>query len=101
MEYDEQQKDLLMDLAKTYIWWKTPEEAMLFPTRIMAQVMNIGDYSDVQKMVHSVGKDKLREVIKNAEIGQFNARSWHYWNYRLGLATIDTMPDMPSRRFGA
>lgn len=32
----------LRDLAKKYIWWMTPEQAMENPKRVMAQVMNLG-----------------------------------------------------------
>ena len=31
--------DLLENLARKYIWWKTPEEAVARPERIVAQVM--------------------------------------------------------------
>ena len=51
----------------------------------MAQVMDIGDYLDVQELAKAVGEDALREVIVHAQAGQFNERSWAYWNYRLGL----------------
>ena len=90
--------ELLKRLAKRYVWWKTPEEAVKYPRLVVARVMNIGDYDDVQVLVKSVGDDYLREVIAQAEIGQFNARSWHYWHYRLGLAKYDEVPPMPKRR---
>ena len=92
-------RDVLKRLASKYIWWKTPDEAMAMPERIIAQVMNIGDYADVQQLAHQIGEDKLREVITHAQAGQFNLRSWSYWNYRLGLADINHVPPMPSRKF--
>jgi len=61
--------------------------------------MNIGDYADVQVLAKSVGDDVLREVLSHAEAGQFNARSWAYWHYRLGLADVDDVPALPRRRF--
>lgn len=91
-------ESLLKALARKYVWWKTPDEALEFPKRILAQVMNMGDYDDVQAMVNCFGDDALREVIANAEIGQFNARSWHYWHYRLGLAAPEQVPPMPERK---
>jgi len=36
----------LKQFAAKYIWWKTPEEAVARPERVIAQVMNIGDYDD-------------------------------------------------------
>ncbi|MCA7889040.1 hypothetical protein LGM58_38325 [Burkholderia contaminans] len=91
---------LLSQLAAKYIWWKTPDEAMSTPDRVVAQVMNIGDYEDVQALANALGDDALRRVISHAEIGQFDARSWAYWHYRLGLARPGQVPPQPKRRLG-
>ena len=90
----------LKPFARKYIWWKTPEEAVAMPTRVIAQVMNIGDYADVMALTHRVGDDVLREVLIHAEAGQFTARSWTFWHYRSGLADVDSiMPPMRTRKF--
>lgn len=89
----------LKPLAGKYVWWKTPDEALLTPERVIAQVMNIGDYADVQALAKLLGDGILREVLSNAEAGQFTARSWAYWHYRLGLASVDHLPPLPTRRF--
>lgn len=89
----------LEQLASKYVWWKSPEEALAMPERVIAQVMNIGDYTDVQALATEVGEDALRTVLKHAEAGQFNERSWAYWHYRLGLAEVDQVPALPARRF--
>lgn len=91
--------ELLKRLARKYIWWKTPDEAMKMPDHVIAQVMNIGDFDDVQSLASQVGDDVLREVLVNAEAGKFNERSWSYWHYRLGMAKFDNVPPMPTRRF--
>jgi hypothetical protein len=67
------------------------------PERVAAQVMNIGDYDDVQTLATLVGDEYLRAVLRQAEIGQFTPRSWAYWHYRLGLAAPDHVPAMPER----
>jgi len=92
-------RHVLKCLASKYIWWKTPDEAADIPERVIAQVMNIGDYADVQLLAHEAGDDVLRAVIAHAQAGQFNPRSWAYWHYRLGLASIDQVPPLPLRRF--
>lgn len=69
------------------------------PERVIAQVMNIGDYSDVQALVSQVGDELLREVLMHAQAGQFNERSWAYWHYRLGLSSVDHVPALPVRSF--
>jgi hypothetical protein len=92
-------QESLKPLASKYIWWKTPEEAVAMPERVIAQVMNIGDYSDVQLLVSQVGDEVLRKVLTHAEAGQFNERFWAYWHYRLGLSSVDHVPALPVRRF--
>lgn len=69
------------------------------PERVAAQVMNIGDYDDVQALATLVGDDYLPAVLRLGEIGQFTSRSWAYWHYRLGLASPDRVPPMPARTF--
>jgi hypothetical protein len=91
--------EALKPFASKYIWWKTPEEAVAMPERVIAQVMNIGDYADVQALASQVGDEVLREVLMHAQAGQFNARSWAYWHYRLGLSSVDQVPALPMRRF--
>src|SRR5579863_10378545 len=94
-------QEALKRLAAKYIWWKTLDEAVAMPARVVAQVMNIGDYDDVQAPAHQVGDDYLRNVLDDAEIGQFNQRPWVYGHYRLGLAAPGRVPPLPARRFGS
>jgi hypothetical protein len=97
---DAQALACLETLAARYVWWKTPEEAMLYPDRVAAQVMNLGTFDDLTEMVEATGEDYLREVLQRSEAGQLNARSWHYWHYRLGLAEygVRPVPPMPVRK---
>lgn len=92
-------KELLKHFASKYIWWETPDEAVAIPQRVIAQVMNIGDYDDIQSLAALVGNSVLCDVLRQAEAGQFDERSWMYWHYRLDLATIDTVPPLPVRKF--
>jgi len=85
--------------ARKYIWWKSSNDAILFPQRVIAQVMNIGDYDDLQKLANLIGDEALRDALLQAEAGQFNDRSWAYWHYRLGLADHQTLPPLPIRKF--
>ena len=92
--------EALEDFARKYVWWKTPAEAAEMPERVIAQVMNIGAYDDVQALANVVGEECLRDVLTRAEIGQFTERSWAYWHYRLGLASPSKVPPMPKRSLG-
>jgi hypothetical protein len=87
-----------MRYSKKYIWWKTPEEAVKMPERVVAQVMDIGDYEDVQALADMVEDEYLRHVIANAEPGMFSEKSWTYWHYRLGLSKPGQVPPVPQRR---
>ena len=89
--------ELMLELARRYVWWLTPAEAMDYPARVAAQVMNIGVFQDATRLAEAVGDDCLRAVVRSAEAGQFNARSWHYWHYRLGLAKPGHVPPLPVR----
>lgn len=90
----------LRSLVGRYIWWKTPDEAMRYPNRVAAQVMNLGTWDDWVAMWDTVGDEYLRSVLQHAEAGQLDARSWHYWHYRLGLAEYPgrPVPPMPIRK---
>lgn len=88
-------------MAAKYVWWKAPDEAARQPERVVAQVMNIGDYDDVQMLIAQVGEEYLREVLAHAEIGQYSGRSWFYWHYRLGLAAPGQVPAQPRKRIAA
>lgn len=91
---------LLRTLASQYIWWMHPEEALGFPARIVAQVMNIGVFEDVRRLHETLGDDILRRIVTGAEAGWFNERSWHFWHYRLNLAVLDQVPPLPVRQIG-
>ena len=90
----------LRTLAARYVWRKTPDEAMEYPDRVEAQVMNLGTIEDLTEMVEDTGEDCLRGVLQRAEAGQLEARSWHYWHYRLGSAEYGKrpVPPMPVRK---
>lgn len=92
-------REALKPFAGKYVWWKTPDEAVAMPERVIAQVMDIGDYGDVQALARQVGDDVLRDVLIHAQAGQFGHRSWAYWHYRLGLATAGNVPPLPERKF--
>ncbi len=95
----------LKGLAARYIWWKTPDEAIAAPRRVIARVMDIGDYGDVQRLASLVGDDALSEALTEAEPGWFSPRSWVYsilglLRHRLCLAVPGEDPPAPWRSFG-
>ncbi len=89
--------------ARTYLWWKTPEEILRDePSRLVAQVMDVGTYEDVLALERLLGPQLLRAVLVRAQAGWLRPRSWAFWHYRLGLvAPGEPPPPLPARRIGA
>ena len=84
-------------IVARYVWWESPAEAEAYPERVLARVMRMGDFWDVEKVARQVGDETLRDIVTHAEAGWFDARSWHYWHYRLGLSDIGAVPPLPLR----
>ena len=40
----------LTTLASKYIWWKNAGDPSLTPQRLLAQIMDIGDFANVQRV---------------------------------------------------
>lgn len=94
------ERNALQPFARKYVWWKAPIDAVAMPERVIAQVMDIGDWADVRVLESMVGQPKLCDVLTHAEAGQFHARSWVFWHYRLGLSALEQAPPLPTRQFG-
>jgi hypothetical protein len=88
----------LLELAKRYIWWVVPEEAMEYPQRVIARIMDMGTFEDIHELVSIVGEDSLRQALQKAEAGQFRPRSWSYWQYLLNGLTDNILPPLPVRK---
>ena len=88
----------LQPLAARYVWWKSADDALRYPERVVAQVMNLGAFEDLQLLDLIVSEDDLRSVLIRAKAGEFNPRSWHYWHYRLGLSRPGEVPPLPIRK---
>jgi hypothetical protein len=87
----------LVELAKRYAWWLVPEEAMEYPQRVIARIMDMGTFEDIHELVSIVGEDSLRQALQKAEAGQFRPRSWSYWQYLLNGLADSTLPPLPIR----
>ena len=81
-----------------YVWWKSPDEALRYPERLIARVMDRGTTEDVFALMECVGRDRMRHVLENAEVGEFDAKSWAYWHYMLMDIPLGHVPPMPTRR---
>jgi hypothetical protein len=87
----------LRRMARRYVWWLPPADALKRPHLVAAQVMELGDYDDVVRMESVLGRDALAAALRRAEPGRFSAPSWTFWHYRLGLARSGRVPPLPKR----
>ena len=86
----------LREAASRCLWFKSPEEAVDFPEQLAAHIMTYGGTADIDALHEQLDFDGIRNALDNAPAGVFDARSWAYWNVKVGR--YDT-PPMPVRRF--
>lgn len=55
---------MLLLFAKKYLWWQTPEEAVVHPERVLAAAMNIGSLEDYQALYRVFGAETLTSVLE-------------------------------------
>jgi hypothetical protein len=96
----DQELALLQPLAARLIWWQSPEQSLRHPDRVIAQVMELGDFDSVLQLRQVLGDHRLAAVLQRAQPGWFSPRSWTYWQLKLGLATSGMVPPLPQRHFG-
>lgn len=87
----------LLAAARRIVWFKPPEEALDNPIELIAYAMKHSTDQDMALLLDQVGVDGLREAIDNAPPGIIDARSWAYWNARIGRVPA---PPAPQRRLG-
>ena len=87
----------LRRMARKYVWWLSPADALKRPHLVAAQVMELGDYDDVVRMESALGRAALAAALRGAGPGRFSAPSWTFWHYRLGLARPGRVPPPPQR----
>jgi hypothetical protein len=89
----------LLPFVRKYLWWWDSERPIDDAHRVIAQVMDIGTFEDVQELRTLAGDDALREALIAAKPGEFSPRSWNYWHLMLEVADLDDVPPLPSRRY--
>lgn len=88
----------IFKLARKYVWWKQPEDALKDQNHFLAQIMTYGTAEDSFWLLKQWGEEPFIKALQNPPVGVFNGRSWHFWHYRLGLAKdVDEVPPLPKR----
>lgn len=85
-----------LDVARRVIWFEPPEQALSDPIRFMAYAMTYARHEDMQVIRRHVCDDEFRAALDQAPPGIIDARSWAYWNSKLGRYPP---PPRPVRRF--
>lgn len=83
--------------ATRIIWFEPPAQALSDPVRFMAYAMTYAMHEEIQVLRRYVSDDDFRDALDHAPPGIIDARSWAYWNSKMGRYPP---PPLPVRRFG-
>jgi hypothetical protein len=86
--------DILVELARRYVWWQPPAETLARPNLLLCQLMQLGTAEDVRRARDLLGDDVFRAALRAAPPGILDAKSWNFW-HRVLLG--QPPPPQPSR----
>jgi hypothetical protein len=86
--------DVLLELARRYVWWLPPTEALARPHLLLCQLMQLGTAEDVGLARGLVGDDAFRDALRSAPPGVLDAKSWNFWH----LVLLGQPPPPPPSR---
>ncbi|HEX5325114.1 MAG TPA: hypothetical protein VFW75_00460 [Acetobacteraceae bacterium] len=84
-------------VARRLVWFEAPAEALADPIRLMAYAMASATHEDMKVLRRYVSDDDFRQALDQAPPGIIDARSWAYWNSRMGRYPP---PPLPRRHLG-
>lgn len=97
---DPQRARLLHELATRYLWWERGRVSELSARRVVAQIMDVGEYDDIERAIDLFGEAVFLDALAHAQAGWFRPRSWSYWHLRLRLrAPGESSPPLPTRSY--
>jgi hypothetical protein len=67
---------VLLELARRYVWWHTPEQTLTRQDHFLCQLMQLGTAQDVRTARSLRGDDEFRAALRSALPGVLDARSW-------------------------
>lgn len=85
----------ILEIARRVVWFEPPEQALADPIRFMAYAMSHARHEDMKVIRRYVSDEELQEALEHAPPGIIDARSWAYWNNKMGRYPA---PPMPARR---
>jgi hypothetical protein len=88
-------KEVARALARRYVWWQAPDEALGHLPKLLQQIMTLGTPEDYAAAVKLWGREAFREALIAAPPGALDERSWYFWRRHFGLPEAPP----PARRF--
>lgn len=85
------------EVARHIVWFEKPAEALADPVRFMAYAMARATHEEMKVIRRYVDDDDFREALDKAPPGIIDARSWAYWNSKMGRYPA---PPLPQRQLG-
>ncbi len=82
----------LLRAAQRIIWFEPPEQSLKHPLKLLAYAMKQSTDEDMALLIAIVGHEGLLEALDHAPPGVIDARSWCYWNVRVGRYPAPPMP---------
>ncbi len=79
-------------MAKRLVWFESPASAVADPIRFMAYAMARATHHDMNVLRQYVSDEGFCEVLDHAPPGIIDARSWAYWNSKMGRWPPPPMP---------
>ena len=86
---------VLRELASRYVWWESPERALLRRSRFLCQLLQLGTAEDVRLARQKLGDEALRDALRAAPPGVLDARSWTYWHLVFFGSPAPPLPSRP------
>jgi hypothetical protein len=83
----------LAAVAKRVVWYKDSEETLRDPVLFLCHLMTHTLPEDIITVSKYVSPGQFRQALELAPPGIFDARSWAYWNVKLGRTSVPPMPE--------
>ena len=84
-------------MAERLVWFEPAADALADPIRFMAYAFARATHEDMMALRAHVGESDFAEALDKAPPGIIDARSWAYWNLRIGRTPA---PPLPARQTG-
>jgi hypothetical protein len=74
-------------LARRYLWWKAPKDAVRERQALLCQILKLGTAEDYVLARDLFGEQAFKDALLRAEPGAIDERSWAFWHrhYRLPM----------------